>query len=183
LEVPAAHASIEAALSAPVPAAVDVVLLDVNLPGMSGVSGIAELLSRWGDIEVVMLTVFEEAGVVFEALEAGATGYLAKSALPEEIVAAVREVAAGGAPMSSTIARKVIARFRQSGTGGDNALPELTERENELLAQLAEGRLDKEIADDLGITLATVKTHLRSIYRKLQVQNRTEAARRYLQRD
>lgn len=173
--------SVEDALASPTDVAPQVLLLDVSLPGMSGVEGIGRILAHWGDIEIVMLTVFDDAAVVFEALEQGASGYLSKGALPTEIIAAIREVMAGGAPMSSAIARKVITRFRRSAAEPE-PLPELTERENQILAQIAEGQLDKEIGDSLGISLTTVKTHLRNIYRKLQVQNRTEAARRFMDR-
>lgn len=179
LAVAGQFGSVEEALAAEAVNA-EVILLDVNLPGKSGVQGLPDLRTKFKDPDVVMLTVFDNAETVFEALKTGASGYLSKRASADEIVAAIREVRDGGAPMSSAIARKVIASFRDRPEA-DRKLSELTDRENDILRELARGRLDKEIADQQGIALTTVKTHLRSIYQKLQVQNRTEAARRFME--
>lgn len=179
MECAVAYGSVEEVLVSN-PGVIDVVLLDVNLPGSSGLEGIAPIMKMLPDAEIVMLTVFDDAAIVFDSLKAGAAGYLSKGATPDEIVAAVREVHVGGAPMSSVIARKVIASFRQPSLMG-HELPTLTDRENDILAAVARGSLDKEIAMEYSLSITTVKTHLRSIYQKLHVHNRTEATRKYLE--
>ena len=155
----------------------DVVLMDINLPGMSGIRctrGVKELLP---DCHVVMLTVEEDDVDIFNALKAGASGYLLKLTSPAEILASISQVVGGGAPMSNTIARKVIQTFHPIGTG---AVEMLTDRESEILKHLAQGYLYKEIAENLGISVETVHTHLRNVYRKLHVRSRTEAVKKIL---
>ena len=177
-----AFASAEEALAGAVADIADVVLMDINLPGRSGIECVAELKRRNPALLVIMLTVYEDADKIFAALRAGASGYLLKRTPPAELLEAIRDVTTGGSPMSSLIARKVVASFQDAGSARPAAvpLPSLTPREREILAALAKGLLYKEIAARLGIGATTVRTHLRSIYDKLQVQTRTEAVVRYL---
>jgi len=159
----------------------DVVLVDINLPGMSGVECAAALKVRRPAIQVLMLTTYEQADLIFESLRAGASGYLLKKRVPEELVAAVEQVHEGGAPMSMQIARKVVDFFQQPRRATAE-LETLTPREEEILGLLAKGCFDKEIADRLGISVSTVRAHLRHIYEKLHVQSRTEAVVKFLGR-
>jgi DNA-binding NarL/FixJ family response regulator len=177
-----AFASAEEALAGAVANIADVVLMDINLPGRSGIECVAELKRRNPALLVIMLTVYEDADKIFAALRAGASGYLLKRTPPAELLEAIRDVTNGGSPMSSLIARKVVASFQDAGSARPAAvpLPSLTPREREILDALAKGLLYKEIAERLGIGATTVRTHLRSIYDKLQVQTRTEAVVRYL---
>jgi DNA-binding NarL/FixJ family response regulator len=182
-----AFASAEEALASAVADIADVVLMDINLPGRSGIECVAELKRRNPALLVIMLTVYEDADKIFAALRAGASGYLLKRTPPAELLEAIRDVLNGGSPMSSLIARKVVASFQDAGSARPAAappaavpLPSLTPREREILDALAKGLLYKEIAERLGIGATTVRTHLRSIYDKLQVQTRTEAVVRYL---
>lgn len=177
-----AFASSEEALAGAVADIADVVLMDINLPGRSGIECVAELKRRNPALLVIMLTVYEDADKIFAALRAGASGYLLKRTPPAELLEAIRDVTTGGSPMSSLIARKVVASFQDAGSARPAAvpLPSLTPREREILDALAKGLLYKEIAERLGIGATTVRTHLRSIYDKLQVQTRTEAVVRYL---
>jgi DNA-binding NarL/FixJ family response regulator len=152
----------------------EVVLMDIHLPGMSGVECAGRLKDLLPETQILMLTVFEDSETIFNALQAGASGYLLKRTEPLEVLKAIEDILQGGAPLSSQIARKVIQAFR---TPRPNAPPDtrLTRREEEILACLSEGYADKEIADHLGITIPTVRTHLTHIYKKLHVQSRTEA--------
>lgn len=154
----------------------DVVLMDINLPGMSGVECTFRLKRLLPRLQVVMLTVYDDSEQIFRALEMGASGYLLKRATPEEIVRAVAEVHRGGAPMSSYIARQVVQSFARRSSARE---PGLTPREEEVLALVAKGYINKEIADQLGLTLETVRTYLKLIYEKLHVRSRTEAAMRF----
>jgi len=159
----------------------DLVLCDIGLPGMSGIEAIVRLKQSNPEMEFCMFTVFEDADRIFQSIKAGAKGYILKNDPPDTIVTALRELYKGGSPMNPTIARKVIDSFnRGSQTKGDN-LP-LTPRELELLSYLSKGLLYKEIATELGITVGTVKQHIHKIYDKLQVNNKTEAINRYLNR-
>ncbi len=159
----------------------DVVLMDINLPGMNGIDCVADLKRALPRTQVMMLTVYEDAEKVFAALKAGATGYLLKRSTPAELVEAIHDVHAGGSPMSSLIARKVVATFHQDRSPSV-PVAQLTPREREIIESLAKGFLYKEIGEQLGISITTVRTHLRSIYEKLQVQNRTEAVVKFLGR-
>lgn len=152
--------------------AVDVLLTDLGLPGMSGIDLISEVRQISDLVQCIVLTVFEDDEHVFNALKAGANGYLLKGARPDKLLDAIDEVLAGGSPMSGTIARKVMDSFRQKESLQSE---HLTERENEILHKLATGLRYKEIAHDLNISVETVRTHTRNIYHKLQVQSRTEA--------
>lgn len=156
----------------------DVVLMDVNLPGMSGIECAARLKAKRPQTQVLIVTVYADNDHVFEALQAGATGYLLKSATPEELVQAISEVMAGGAPMTGQIARKVIAAFRGPVAAASLAA-QLTAREEEILRLLAQGFSNKEIAAQLDASVETVRVHVRHIYEKLHVHSRTQAAARY----
>jgi len=157
----------------------DVVLMDINLPGMSGIECVARLKQKAPKTQVLMLTTYEEGDLIFESLRAGANGYLLKNMPPSELVHAVEQVHAGGSPMSMHIARKVVNHFQQIKQPSSE-MEKLTKRELEILALLAKGFLYKEIADQLGISLSTVRAHLHTVYEKLHVQSRTEAVVKYL---
>jgi len=159
----------------------DVVLMDINLPAMSGIECVRALKQRTPGVLVIMLTVYEDAQKVFNSLKAGAVGYLLKTTPPGEILQAIGEVFAGGSPMSAQIARKVVQSFHHLAAPIDVRI-KLTEREQEILDFLAQGYLYKEIADQLSISPDTVHNHLRRIYEKLHVHTRTEAVVMYLQK-
>lgn len=158
----------------------DVVLSDINLPGMNGVECVRGLKKQLPKIQFVMITVYEDSNRIFKALEAGATGYLLKQTPREELLTSLREVYAGGSPMSSGIARKVVQCFRKSPPlSEENELSQLSKREEEVLDLLAQGYLCKEIADKLGISNNTVDTYRRRIYEKLHVHSRSQATALY----
>jgi DNA-binding NarL/FixJ family response regulator len=157
----------------------DVVVMDINLPKMSGIECTRELKSRLPETEVVMLTMFDDTELIFAALRAGASGYLLKRAAPTDLLAAIEQVRAGGSPMSPEIARQVV-QFFQAEKPAPAGSEDLSERERELLSLLARGKQYKEIADQLGISTDTVRSHIRRIYRKLHVHSRTEAAVKFL---
>jgi DNA-binding NarL/FixJ family response regulator len=154
-------------------------LMDINLPGMSGIDCVEKLKAIDPSLPIVMLTVFEDTDKIFKALVAGACGYLVKRTPPEEILAAIKEVHRGGAPMSTQIARKVVQSFHKMGLSPKDT-ENLTDRETQILEGLAKGYLCKEIADNLGISLETVRTHMKKIYEKLHVRSRTQAVLKYL---
>jgi len=178
----AAYTSAEEALASLGGRDPGVVLMDINLPGMSGIDCVELLRQSLPDSQIIMLTIEEDTEQVFESLKAGAMGYLVKHASAEEILEAIVEVNRGGAPMSSTIARKVVTAFRQP-CSGDDSLLSLSAREQEVLAFLARGDRSKEIAERLGIGIGTVNTYVRNIYEKLQVRSRAEAVARFLARE
>ncbi len=151
----------------------DVVITDINLPGKSGIDCVAETKAKCPEMLFIMFTIFEDNDQVFDALKAGASGYILKNTKPEVILESIHEMWEGGSPMSPKIARKVLESF---AIPTKNPVLELiTPREKEVLILLSKGFLYKEIADQLHITLSTVKRHLNHIYDKLQVQNKTEA--------
>lgn len=156
----------------------NVVLIDINLPGLSGIECVRQSKPRVPDTQFVMLTVYEDSNHIFDALSAGATGYLIKTTSREALIAALREVHAGGSPMSSNIARKVVQSLQQPKSVHKPA-DGLSKRENEVVALLAQGYLYKEIADTLGIGHETVNTYIRRIYEKLHVHSRSQAVARY----
>ncbi len=159
----------------------NVVLMDINLPGMSGVECVRRLKQQSPDIQVVMLTVYEDTDNIFNALAAGAAGYLLKRTKTAELLEAIREVHRGGSPMTTHIARKVTQSFQKAGPS-PKPTENLSEREQEVLDCLSQGFLYKEIADKLGISYETVHTYIRRIYEKLQVRTRTEAVAKFLRR-
>ena len=157
----------------------DVVLMDINLPGISGIECIARIKDQDLPMLFIMLTIFEDSDAIFQSLSAGASGYLLKQTPPARLLEAIQEVYQGGSPMSREIARKVVQSFQHSSSlpGTDNLL---TKREEEILSYLVKGLLYKEIAALLLIGVETVRTHLRHIYEKLQVRTRSEAIVKYL---
>ncbi len=159
----------------------DIVLTDINLPGKSGIDCVSEIKPVCPQIQFMMFTIYEDNDQVFEALKAGASGYILKNTSPEKIIDALLELYEGGSPMSPKIARKVLNTFRPSM---DHSVYELiSKREQEVLELLSKGFLYKEIADALNISLSTVKRHLNHIYSKLQVQNKVEAVNKLYRRD
>jgi len=158
-----------------------VVLMDINLPGMNGVECVRKLKQAAPEILVVMLTAYEDTENIFNALAAGASGYLLKRAPRTELLEAIREVNNGGSPMTTHIARKVVQSFQKIGASTQPA-ENLSTREQEGLDCLSQGFLYKEIAEKLGISYETVHTYIRRIYEKLQVRTRTEAVAKFLRR-
>jgi DNA-binding NarL/FixJ family response regulator len=173
------HSSAEEALDELPLVRPDVVLMDINLPGINGVECVRKLKSLLPSSQVVMLTVYEDTDLIFGALAAGATGYLLKRTPPDELLRGISDVHRGGSPMTSHIARKVVQSFRQSDPEGTETGP-LSRREREVLDYLARGYLYKEIAAELAISYDTVHTYVRRIYEKLQVHSRTEAVAKHL---
>ena len=163
-------------------AAPDVVLMDINLPKMNGIECVARLKEQLPRTQVLMLTTYEESDLIFDSLCRGASGYLLKNMPPAELIQAIEQVHGGGAPMSMQIACKVVSHFQQIKKPQSD-MEQLTKREHEILALLAKGYLYKEIADQLGISLSTVRAHLHAVYEKLHVQSRTEAVVKFLGRD
>jgi DNA-binding NarL/FixJ family response regulator len=156
----------------------EVVLMDINLPAISGVECVRQLKLNLPDTQFLMLTVYEDSDHLFDALAGGASGYLLKRTSREELIAALKDVHSGGSPMSSNIARKLVQSFRRAAheSGG---VEDLTPREREVLQLLASGDLYKEIADHLGISVTTVNAHIRRIYVKLQVRSRGQAVAKF----
>ncbi|BCU78144.1 response regulator transcription factor [Luteolibacter sp. LG18] len=177
----ASWASAEAAIAELPKQVPDILLTDINLPGASGITCVATLKAAHPGMQVIMLTTYDDTDSIFDSLRSGASGYLLKRSAATELLPAIREVAIdGGSPMSAHIARKVVTYFHPER----RATPEmqsLTPREQEILARLAKGLLYKEIADQLGISVSTVRAHLHAVYGKLHVQSRTEAVVKYLQ--
>jgi len=160
----------------------DVALMDINLPSLNGVECVRGLKVQMPKTQFVMITVYEDSDRIFKALEAGATGYLLKQTPREELLASLKEVHAGGSPMSSGIARKVVQCFRKIPPAEpDNELSQLSKREEEVLELLAQGYLYKEISSELDISRHTVDTYLRRIYEKLHVHSRAQATALYAQ--
>jgi DNA-binding NarL/FixJ family response regulator len=157
----------------------DVALVDINLPGMSGIECVARLKQQLPKLQVLMLTRFEETDLIFKALRAGASGYLLKKSLPDEIFDAIEQVYAGGAPMSMQIARKVVDHFHEIQQPRSE-VEKLSRRELEVLTLLAKGYLYKEIGAKLDLSLSSVRTYLQRVYEKLHVQSRTEATAKFL---
>ena len=184
-ELVSAYGSAEDALKELVLNSPDVLLMDIHLPGISGVECVNRIrtIDFKGDRpEIVMLTVYEESQNIFDALQAGATGYLLKHAGSEEILEAIRSVRQGGAPMSSHIARKVVQSFRRlplSPQTQHSDSESLSKREEEVLSLVAQGYINKEIADMTGLSVETVRSYLKNIYKKLHVRSRTAAAMKY----
>lgn len=159
----------------------DVVLMDIRLPKMSGIECVEKLKEKLPDLEVMMLTVYEDDELVFKSLVAGATGYILKRTPPAQLLEAIKELHEGGSPMSDQIARKVVQAFQQMGKSSKET-ENLSDRELEILSYLAKGYHDQEIADKFFLSVKTVRTHLRNIYKKLHVRSRTEAVLKYLKK-
>jgi len=158
----------------------DIVIMDINLPGMSGIDCIRNIKEKCPDTQFMMFTVYENNEKVMQALQAGATGYLLKRTEPKRILESIKELHLGGSPMSSNIARKVLNFFLDNKKVSKKEV--LSERENSVLQLLADGILYKEIADRLDIMHGTVRQHIHNIYEKLHVHNRTEAVNKYFER-
>lgn len=173
------YATGEAALTAIPALQPDAVLVDINLPGMSGIELVTKLKTKMPKLQVMMITMYEDCDQIFASLQAGATGYLLKRSQPTEIIQAIEQMHAGGSPMSPEIARKVVGFFHKKTTSSAD-VEQLTKRETEILSQLAKGYMYKEIADNMGIGMETVRTHLQNIYGKLHVHSRTEAVVKFL---
>jgi len=159
-------------------AAPDVVLMDIQLPDATGVECTAKLKELMPTLHIVIVTVYEDSERIFQALRAGACGYLLKRAKPERIIDAVQEAKEGGVPMTPEIARKVIGQFRSQAIAAEE-VEELTDREKEVLELVMHGLANKAIADRLGVTVSAVRWHLKNIYHKLHVHSRTEAALKF----
>ena len=156
----------------------DVVLMDINMQGMSGIECVQQLVQLLPSTHIVMLTVFQDTKSIFQALAAGASGYLLKHLAADRLTEAIEEVLSGGAPMSAPIARMVVKSLQTEDVSGKKGL--LTARETEVLNALARGLPYKLIADELGISIGTIRTHIEHIYEKLHVHNRTDAVVKYL---
>jgi DNA-binding NarL/FixJ family response regulator len=159
----------------------DVVLMDINLPGINGVECVRQLKQAAPQIQMMMLTVYEDTENIFNALAAGASGYMLKRTPRDELLEAIREVHRGGSPMTTHIARKVVQSFQRAAPAA-SPTETLSPREQEVLDCLAQGFLYKEIAEKLSISYETVHTYIRRIYEKLQVRTRTEAVAKFLKR-
>ncbi|HUA39563.1 MAG TPA: response regulator transcription factor [Candidatus Sulfopaludibacter sp.] len=159
----------------------DVILMDINLGDMDGIECVRRLTALVPGAQVVMLTVFEDTDKIFRALAAGASGYLLKRMSPKKLLEAIEEVYAGGSPMSAPIARKVVQSFKALPARGD-ASAELSPREQSVLDGLVGGLAYKQIADQLGVSIHTVRNYIRRIYEKLHVHTRTEAVAKFLQK-
>jgi DNA-binding NarL/FixJ family response regulator len=175
----AACATGEEALQKLPPLKPQVVLMDLNLPQMSGTECIRRLKALLPATQVIVLTVYEDSEHIFLALKAGASGYLLKRSEPDDVLEAIRNAREGGAPMSSQVAYRVVRSFHEPGPRGLDTTS-LTEREKEILTFLSQGFANKELADKLQISVPTVRTHLRHIYEKLHVRSRAEAIVKYL---
>ena len=158
----------------------DVVLMDIRLPGLSGIECVAKLKEKLPNLAVLMLTTYEESDLIFDSLRAGAAGYLLKNMPPAELINAVVQARTGGSPISMRIARKIVDYFqKQKAPKPDETL---TKREQEILSLLAKGFLYKEIADQLQISINTVRVHIQKVYEKLHVHSRSQAIMRFLGR-
>jgi DNA-binding NarL/FixJ family response regulator len=177
-ECVASFSSGEEALTSWPRRAPDVVVMDINLPGISGVECVRQLKARSPDLHIVMLTVYDDSERIFQALQMGASGYLLKRSTTAEILHAIEDVHGGGAPMSSYIARKVVQSFRQQGAS-DQPTENLSKRETDVLEYVSRGYTNKEIAEALGLSAETVRGYLKTIYSKLHVRSRTEAAMKF----
>ena len=175
----ASYPDAETALAGMASACPEVVLMDIQLPGMSGIECVARLKAQHPGVQVLMVTVYDNNDRIFDALAAGASGYLLKRDAPAKLLECLDDLLAGGSPMSSAIARKVVQHF-QKEPPAKNEDHNLTPREKQILELLVKGGLYKEIAWDLGIGVETVRTHLHNIYAKLHVRTRTEAVVKYL---
>jgi DNA-binding NarL/FixJ family response regulator len=160
----------------------DVILMDIGLPGMSGIEGIREVKKILPDVTIVVLSVYEDDENIFEALCEGASGYLVKNTPPSRLVEALKEAHEGGSPMTSHIARRVVSLFQKNFKGGGDNDVHLTDREKEILSGLSDGDSYSSIADSLFISVDTVRYHIRNIYQKLQVHSQSAAVSRAIRK-
>jgi DNA-binding NarL/FixJ family response regulator len=178
-ELKASYSSAEEAVER-IPSEIpDVVLMDINMGGMSGIEAVSILKHQIPEIRFMMCTVYEDDEKIFDALSAGASGYILKKSKPSELMAAVKELYEGGAPMSSQIAARVVSSFRKKEESRENLLEKLSQREYEILEALVKGRLYKEIGQDMNISTETVRKHVYNVYRKLHINNRVEAYNKF----
>jgi DNA-binding NarL/FixJ family response regulator len=177
----AEFANAEDAVAHIVPGSADVIIMDINLPGISGIEAIRRLRKKGFKGQFLMFTVYDDDESVFEALQAGAVGYLLKKSSPVQFLEAIREIRDGGSPMSAQIARKLVNVFNKNTKQPADA-DVLSKREREILELISKGFLYKEVAEKLFISTGTVKQHIHKIYEKLQVQNKTEAINKYFNR-
>ncbi len=159
----------------------DVVLMDINLPGMSGIGCVHNLKTQFPEMLFLMCTAYEDEDKIFDSLKAGASGYILKTEGPAKIIEAIDDILAGGSPMSGSIARKVVASFNHLEKENE-LITNLSEREKDVLENLAKGLISKEVADVLNISSGTVRKHVQNIYKKLQVNTRVEAVNLFLNR-
>jgi DNA-binding NarL/FixJ family response regulator len=178
-ECPLVFPSGEALLESTLIPRPNVVLMDINLPRMSGIECVSQLKSMMSEIQIMMLTVYENSNRIFEALTAGASGFLVKNTPPDKLLEAIRDVANGGGPMSSHVARKVIQAFQPSQQNTPN-IESPTPREKQVLELLSRGYPYKQIASELNLSIGTIQTHVSRVYKKLHVNCRTEAVVKYL---
>ena len=174
------HSSAEEALEEIPKLKPNVVLMDINLPKMTGIECVKVLKEKCPEVQILMLTMYEDSDQIFESLTAGASGYLLKRDTPAKVLEAIDDVTKGGSPMSPKIARVVVQYFQKKQPSANSAVEVLSKRELQLLDLLAQGFRYKEIADQLSISFDTVRSHLRNIYEKLHVTSRTEAVVKYL---
>ena len=172
--------SVERLLATPPTEAPDVLLLDIELPGMSGVEGLTPLRRRYPEMTVLMLTVFEDEEKVFDALCNGAHGYLLKNTPPSRLLESVREAHGGGSPMSPEIARKVVRLFRRTAAPRRDEVPSLSPQQVRLLSLLADGHSYQTAGDEMNVSINTIRTYIRTIYEKLHVHSRSAAVARAL---
>ena len=158
----------------------DIVLMDIGLPNITGIEGVRTVKSNFPEMQVLMFTVFEDEDKIFDAIRAGASGYLLKKTPPEEIIDAVRQLSEGGAPMSPSIARKVIHTFQAEPSNTMNDY-QLTAREKEILYSLVDGLSYKKIAEKYFVSISTIRTHISNIYQKLHVNSKSQAVAKVLQ--
>jgi DNA-binding NarL/FixJ family response regulator len=174
-----AYGSAEEALAAIPGRAPNIAVVDINLPGMNGIECVKNLAELVPGLQIIMFTVYEDTNQIFDALAAGACGYLLKSTRPEKLLEAIQEVHQGGSPMTSHIARKVVQAFKPAANANPS-LEQLSVREQQVLELLAQGYPYKGIAVNMGLGLGTIRTYIQRIYEKLHVQCRTEAVVKYL---
>src|SRR4051794_32183910 len=153
----------------------DVVMMDINMPGTSGIEAVQQIKEKYPQVQILMQTVFEENDKIFAAICAGASGYMLKKTAPQKMIEAIRETYYGGAPMTASVAVKVLQMFRSQSSADKKEYIDLSEREKEILALLVKGKSYKAIASDCFISIDTVSTHVRHIYEKLHVHSKSEA--------
>ena len=178
IECVASCASGEEALEVIPKISPSVVLMDIKLPGISGIQCVSELKRTMPQLQIIMVTIYEDSESIFNALKAGASGYLVKSGPPDQLIEAIRDVFAGGSPMSSHIARKVVQHFHAIGPSREKAIT-LSPRENQVLSLVASGYIYKEIGEKLNIGVETVRTYVKSICHKMHVRSRLEAVAKH----